>query len=188
MDRELQTWMREHGLDNTAFFAILREEDKMKILCWSSKANEANDLSLSSDKGKTALFSTLPEEEKSALIGHFNSGEKLSDVQLNNLRTHQGFTEELSLEPIANRLSEILHCEVIFAKDCLDADMYVRNIQPGQILLLENVRFYCNEGSTDEEDRMSMANKLASYADYFVRYVLFRNIVFMIFSELGINV
>ena len=79
------------------------------------------------------------------------------------------FDVELSLEPVAERLEELLDCKVLFAPNCLDADSFARELQPGEVLLLENVRFYSNEGSKDLEQRLNMARKLATYADYFVR-------------------
>jgi phosphoglycerate kinase len=82
--------------------------------------------------------------------------------------------EESSLRPVAERLEEIMKAEkadslpVLFAEDCLDAQASVDQLQGGQILLLENVRFYKNEGSKVEDERLSMAKKIASYGDYYV--------------------
>jgi phosphoglycerate kinase len=79
-----------------------------------------------------------------------------------------------SLLPVAKRLEEILKSEdpdalpVLFAEDCMNAQEYVDQLKPKQALLLENVRFYKNEGSKKEEERAVMAKKLASYGDVFV--------------------
>lgn len=83
--------------------------------------------------------------------------------------------DEFSLKPVATRLEEILKAEdaskakpVLFAEDCMKADGVIASLEPGQVCLLENVRFYKNEGSKKEDERMEMAKKLASYGDFFV--------------------
>lgn len=82
--------------------------------------------------------------------------------------------EEFSLRPVAQRLEEMMKVEndaslpVLFAEDSLKADDYVSQLQAGQILLLENVRFYKNESSKVEDERLAMAKKIASYGDCYV--------------------
>ena len=58
---------------------------------------------------------------------------------------------ELSLVPVANRLSELLGREVIMAKDVIgpDAAAKAAALQPGQIMLLENLRFEPGEEKND---------------------------------------
>ena len=73
-----------------------------------------------------------------------------------------------SLKPVAARLEELLKVKVLFAEDSMAADVTVAELQPGQVLLLENVRFYKNESSKKEDERVVMAKKLASYGDIFV--------------------
>ena len=75
---------------------------------------------------------------------------------------------EHSLRPVAARLEELLKTSVLFAEDSMAADDSVNSLQSGQVLLLENVRFYKNESSKKEEERLVMARKLASYGDVFV--------------------
>jgi len=77
---------------------------------------------------------------------------------------------ELSLAPIAERLSELLGREVVFATDTVgpSADAAVSNLSSGGIVLLENVRYEAAETSKDEAERLTMAKKLASYADLYV--------------------
>jgi phosphoglycerate kinase len=73
-----------------------------------------------------------------------------------------------SLFPVAKRLSELLGNETVsFAKDCIgqDAERAVADLQPGQVLLLENLRFHPEEEKNDE----LFAGKLASMADIFVQ-------------------
>ena len=73
---------------------------------------------------------------------------------------------ELSLKPVAARLSELLGREVIMAADVVgpDAQSKAAALQPGQILLLENTRFEKGETKNDPE----FAKKLASFADIYV--------------------
>ena len=74
--------------------------------------------------------------------------------------------ESLTLAPVAKRLSELLGQEVIFAKDIIgeDAKAKAAALQPGQIVLLENLRFDKGEEKNDPE----FAKALASLADVYV--------------------
>src|SRR5258708_524106 len=48
---------------------------------------------------------------------------------------------EMSLKPVARRLSEILGCEVAMAPDCVGPQVKAMLPEPGKVLLLENLRF-----------------------------------------------
>ena len=76
------------------------------------------------------------------------------------------FKPELSLGVVAKRLSELLGIPVKMAKDVVgeDASRLASSLQPGEIMLLENVRFHAEETKNDPE----FAKKLASMADLFV--------------------
>jgi len=52
---------------------------------------------------------------------------------------------EMSLKPIAQRLSELLSREVKMAPDCVGPDVKTMLPKPGEILLLENLRFHAEE-------------------------------------------
>ena len=73
---------------------------------------------------------------------------------------------EFSLKPVAKELSKLLDKEVIMANDVVgeDATSKAAELQPGQILLLENVRFHREETDNDPE----FSKKLASMAEVFV--------------------
>ena len=77
---------------------------------------------------------------------------------------------ELSLAPVALRLSELLASEVIFAGAVTGADVSAKAkaLQSGQILLLENIRFEAAETSKEESERLSLAKELAQLADLYV--------------------
>ena len=73
---------------------------------------------------------------------------------------------KLTLAPVAKRLSELLGQEVIFASDIIgeDAQAKAAALQPGQIMLLENLRFDIRE----EKNGADFAKALADMADIFV--------------------
>lgn len=72
-----------------------------------------------------------------------------------------------SLFPVAKRLQKLLGQDVEFATDCVGERVRksVQAMQPGQVLLLENVRFHAEEEANDE----AFARELASLADIFVQ-------------------
>ena len=74
--------------------------------------------------------------------------------------------ESLSLAPVAARLSELLGQDVIFARDIVgeDAKAKAAALQPGQILLLENLRFDPREEKNDP----TFAKELADMAELYV--------------------
>ena len=76
------------------------------------------------------------------------------------------FKEEFSLKPVAEELSKLLDKEVIMAKDVIgeDAKAKASNLQQGQIMLLENVRFHKEETENDPE----FSKELASMAEVYV--------------------
>jgi len=73
---------------------------------------------------------------------------------------------EMSLEPVAKRLSELTGKQVKFAKDCVGAEAkkVVDSAKSGDIILLENLRFHPEEEENDE----SFAKNLAELADCYV--------------------
>ncbi|MFN9597610.1 MAG: phosphoglycerate kinase [Dolichospermum sp.] len=78
----------------------------------------------------------------------------------------KGVDEKLRLTPVAKRLSALLGQEVIKTDDCIGDDVAakVAALDNGQVLLLENVRFYKEEEKNDPE----FAQKLAANADFYV--------------------
>ena len=78
----------------------------------------------------------------------------------------KGVTEKLRLTPVAKRLSELLGKEVKKTDDCIGDEVAatVGAMQDGDVILLENVRFYPEEEANDPE----FAKKLASVADLYV--------------------
>ena len=70
---------------------------------------------------------------------------------------------EFTLAPVAKRLSELLGKEVLFAPDCVgeEAAAMAKALKPGQILLLENLRYHKEEEKNDPE----FSRQLASLAE-----------------------
>ena len=71
-----------------------------------------------------------------------------------------------SLEPVRAKLAELLSVDVQWAADCIgdDTEAKATALKPGQILLLENLRFHAGEEANDA----AFATKLRRLADYYV--------------------
>ena len=74
---------------------------------------------------------------------------------------------ELSLAPVAARLGELLNAPVALA-DLADAPALVEGMAPGDVVLLENIRFDARETSKDAHERQALAAELAALADVYV--------------------
>ena len=72
----------------------------------------------------------------------------------------------MSLRPVAVKLAELLGCPVAFVDDCIGekVEKTVAMMKPGDVLLLENVRYYNEEEANDP----AFAEKLAKVADVYV--------------------
>jgi phosphoglycerate kinase len=81
-------------------------------------------------------------------------------------RPKGGPAPEFSLAPVAKRLSALLGREVLFAVDCVGAaaEGPAKALKPGEVLMLENLRFHKEEEKNDPE----FARRLASLADMYV--------------------
>ncbi|WP_156307008.1 phosphoglycerate kinase [Sphingobacterium endophyticum] len=81
-------------------------------------------------------------------------------------RPKGGPTDKYSLKHIVDYLSKVLGVEVQFANDCIGAEAVekAKALQPGQVLLLENLRFYKEEEKGDRD----FAKKLAELGDVYV--------------------
>ncbi|RNL54266.1 phosphoglycerate kinase [Pedobacter jejuensis] len=81
-------------------------------------------------------------------------------------RPKDGPTDKYSLKHILGDLSRMLDLEVKFADDCIgeSAVNQAKNLFPGQVLLLENLRFYKEE----EKGDVAFAEKLAALGDVYV--------------------
>ena len=77
---------------------------------------------------------------------------------------------ELSLAPVAKRLSELLGQEVKFTGEVTGEAVTVaaQSLKAGEILVLENIRFSPSETSKEESERAAFAADLATLADFYV--------------------
>lgn len=90
-------------------------------------------------------------------------------VLMSHLGRPQGKkTPLLSLSPCAKRLSELLHCPVILAPDCIgkETESIVQNMKPGTVVLLENLRFHAGEESPEQEP--GFVESLARLGDLYI--------------------
>ena len=73
---------------------------------------------------------------------------------------------ELSLEPVAERLGDLLNRDVVMAPDCIGDEVkaIVSKMKEGDVVLLENLRFHAEEEKNDPD----FAGKLAELADVYV--------------------
>ncbi len=78
----------------------------------------------------------------------------------------KGADPKLSMEPVAQRLGELLKTEVIFADNCVGAAIgrQARDLRKGKIIVLENLRFHEDE----EANRHEFAYKLSELCDVYV--------------------
>ena len=89
-----------------------------------------------------------------------------SAILMSHLGRPKGVQKEFSLEHIADKVSEIIGVQVKFVDDCTGASAIeaAKNLHPGEILLLENLRFHKEEQEGDEE----FARQLAELGDIYI--------------------
>ena len=89
-----------------------------------------------------------------------------SVILMSHLGRPKGVEAKYSLQHIVAKTEEILGQKVHFASDCIGeiAENAAKNLQPGEILLLENLRFYAEE----EKGDVDFSKKLAALGDIYV--------------------
>lgn len=89
-----------------------------------------------------------------------------SVILMSHLGRPKGAEEKYSLKHILKTASEILGVQVKFAENCIGevAQTAAKNLQPGEVLLLENLRFHAEEEAGD----VAFAKELASLGDIYV--------------------
>jgi phosphoglycerate kinase len=89
-----------------------------------------------------------------------------SVILMSHLGRPKGKQDQFSLRHIVAKTSEVLGIPVLFAEDCQGeiAQRAAQSLQPGQVLLLENLRFYTEEEAGD----VNFAKELASLGDIYV--------------------
>ena len=89
-----------------------------------------------------------------------------SVILMSHLGRPKGKEEKYSLKHIVSKASEVLNVPVLFASDCRGevAQNAANSLQPGQVLMLENLRFFAEEEAGD----VAFAKELASLGDIYV--------------------
>ena len=105
------------------------------------------------NKKEKAKIDALPEDQQAAAAAEA-------------LEKAKGDVKKFSLAPVAKRLSELLGQEVQMAQDVIgpDAQAKAAALKPGQVMVLQNLRFHAEEEKNDPE----FAKKLASFAELYV--------------------
>jgi len=136
--------------------AVEKEDAKEKYKIFASK--------------ETIDYILSQEGVKLALVGHLGRPTALKNCLLGNelLVNHPEISidSEFSLKQLADDAERILGIEVKFVEDCIGEKVQAAQIcqYRGEVLLLENVRFYCNDEKNDPE----FSQKLAENFDVFV--------------------
>jgi len=116
-----------------------------------------DDLAVSDDTRIRAALPTIKKiidsEGKAILMSHLG-------------RPKGKIIDTMRMAPVVKRLSQLLGCEVRYVTDCIGevVESTVKELQNGEVLLLENVRFYTQETDNDPE----FAKKLAKLGDVYI--------------------
>lgn len=87
-------------------------------------------------------------------------------ILISHLGRPKGVDDSLRMKPVAEKLSVLLSRPVFYLTDCIGdkVQTFISRMAPGEVLLLENVRFYKEEEKNDE----NFAKRLAELADIYV--------------------
>lgn len=119
----------------------------------------------------------VPQDENGAIVDDRRIRESLPTIKslissrakvilASHLGRPKGKDPKWTLKPVAERLSQLLNQKVEFAHDCIgdEAESLANSLQPGSVLLLENVRCYAEETANDP----AFAGSLAKLAEVYV--------------------
>ena len=89
-----------------------------------------------------------------------------SCILASHLGRPKGKTKDLSLSKLVPELEKLLNTKVLFSQDCIGekTESQCSNLKPGEVILLENLRFYKEETNADE----GFAKKLSNLAEIYV--------------------
>lgn len=138
-----------------------------------------SDLDLNQKKALVRVDFNVPLKEDGSIADSLRISETLptlkfllekgaSIILMSHLGRPKGYDKKYSLSLCAKALSSMMQKEVLFASDCIgdDTKEKVKNLKPGEIILLENLRFYPAEKKPDLDP--SFAETLASYGDVYI--------------------
>ena len=124
--------------------------------------DSGNGVKVISDDGR--IRASLPTIRELLLLG-------ASVVIIAHLGRPKGEVKsELSLEPVARRLAELLERPVSFSSQIVGPEVLkeATALKSGEVLLLENIRFNASETSKDDGERLALAKELAKLGDLYV--------------------
>ena len=124
--------------------------------------DSGNGVKVISDDGR--IRASLPTIRELLLLG-------ASVVIIAHLGRPKGEVKsELSLEPVARRLAELLERPVSFSSQIVGPEVLkeATALKSGEVLLLENIRFNASETSKDDEERLALAKELAKLGGLYV--------------------
>ena len=132
---------------------LVENECKVVLCSHMGKPHNVFNETIKLNKKEKAKIEALPEEEREAATAAA-------------LEKAKGDIVKFSLAPVAARLSEHLGQEVLMAKDTVgeDAKAKAASLKPGQVMVLENLRFHAEEEKNDP----AFAEKLASFGELYV--------------------
>ena len=122
------------------------------------------DFNVPMNSEKRVLDSSRIQGAKPTILKVLNDGG--SCILISHLGRPKGKEKKFSLEPIIPEIEKILGYKVLFSKDVLGkkTEKITKELKPGQVILLENLRFYREEVAGDE----FFAKKLSSYGDCYI--------------------
>jgi phosphoglycerate kinase len=130
----------------------------------SKKAIIRVDFNVPLDENFNVTDATRIEAAKPTIDKILNDGGSV--ILMSHLGRPKGVEAKYSLQHIVATTEEILGRKIQFAADCIGevAETAAKNLQPGEILLLENLRFYAEEENGD----VAFSKKLAALGDIYV--------------------
>ena len=122
------------------------------------------DFNVPLDEDFNVTDTTRIEAAKPTIIKILEDGG--SAILMSHLGRPKGKQDEFSLKHIVEKVQEILGVQVKMAPDCIgeETEALAADLEPGEILLLENLRYYKEETAGDKE----FAQKLAKLGDIYV--------------------
>lgn len=122
------------------------------------------DFNVPLDKNFNVTDANRIEAAKPTIDKVINDGGSV--ILMSHLGRPKNKEQEFSLKHIIDKLSEILGHPVLFANDCIGAEAVEKskNLKRGEVLLLENLRYYKEE----ESGEVAFAEKLANLGDIYV--------------------
>ncbi|MFL1894439.1 phosphoglycerate kinase [Aquimarina sp. 2-A2] len=122
------------------------------------------DFNVPLNENKEVTDATRIEAAKPTIIKVLEDGG--SAVLMSHLGRPKGVQEEYSLKHIVDKVSDSIGVQVKFSENCIgeDAEKMVADLEPGEVLLLENLRFHKEETEGDRK----FAEQLAKMGDLYV--------------------